>query len=295
MTRSEPIADTRVDRVQSQPDQAISVPHVVFVAGIHIGAVAALFLFTWTNLAFMLALYGLTGLGVTVGYHRLLSHRSFRVPTWVARTLATIGCLAMQGGPMRWVADHRQHHFHSDDQGDPHDIKRGLFFAHMGWVFYLYPPSYDQRRIAREARDLDRDRYMRWLERFHYLPGLLLGALLLGAGGLEVFLWGFCARLVVLYHSTWLVNSAAHQWGYRNFDYATGMNNWLVALLAFGEGWHNNHHAWPSSARQGLRRWELDTSWMLIRLLRRSGLAWDVMRVQLNESCQHGGAMVHHG
>ena len=266
-----------------QPTQAISVVHVMFMTAVHTGALAAFVWFSWTNLAVMLALYALTGLGITVGYHRLLSHRSFNTPRWVRSAIATIGCMAMQGGPLRWAADHRTHHFHSDTEGDPHDIERGFFFAHMGWLFYLFPSDYDQRRILHHTRDLARDPYLRRLDRYHYVPGLAVGALLLAAGGLPLFLWGFCARLVLLYHSTWLVNSAAHKWGYRSFPEAAGTNNWLVALLAFGEGWHNNHHAWPSSARQGLRTRELDISWGAIRLLGKLGLANDVMHVRLDE------------
>ena len=266
-----------------QPAQAISFVHVVFMVAVHAGAVAALAWFTWTNLAVMLALYALTGLGITVGFHRLLSHRSFNTPRWVRNVIATVGCMAMQGGPLRWAADHRTHHFHSDSEGDPHDIERGFFFAHMGWLFYLFPAEYDERRILHHTRDLARDPWLRRLDRYHYIPGFAVGALLLAVGGLPLFLWGFCARLVLLYHSTWLVNSAAHKWGYRSFPEAPGTNNWLVALLAFGEGWHNNHHAWPSSARQGLRGWELDVSWAVIRLLHRLGLASDVMHVRLDE------------
>ena len=266
-----------------QPAQKISVPHVLFMSAVHAGAIASFAWFTWTHLAVMLALYALTGLGITVGYHRLLSHRSFCTPRWVQRALATLGCAAMQGGPLRWAADHRTHHFHSDSERDPHDIERGLFFAHMGWLFYLFPADYDQRRILHHTRDLARDPYLCRLDRYHYVPGFAIGALLLVAGGLPLFLWGFCTRLVLLYHSTWLVNSAAHKWGSRPFPEASGTNNWLVALLAFGEGWHNNHHAWPSSARQGLRAWEFDVSWAAIRLLQRLGLASDVMHVRLDE------------
>jgi stearoyl-CoA desaturase (delta-9 desaturase) len=248
----------------------------VYFVAVHIGALASLAWFSWSNLAVMLALYVMTGLGVTVGYHRLLAHRSFHVPLSLEYTLATLGTIALQGSPGTWVSDHRQHHFHSDHSHDPHDINRGLFFAHMGWIFYLRPDDADHRRKLRLARDLMADPYYRWLDRYHYVPGLAVGAALFLAGGLPLFLWGFCMRLVVLYHSTWLVNSAAHAWGYRNFADAKGANNWLVALLAFGEGWHNNHHAWPASARHGMRPWEIDLSWWLIAGLRRLGIARDV-------------------
>ena len=154
----------------------------------------------------------------------------------------------------------------------------------MGWIFYLRPDEAERRRKRRHARDLMSDPYYRWLDRYHYVPGFALCALLYLAGGLPLFLWGFCTRLTLLYHSTWLVNSAAHAWGYRSFADAKGANNWLVALLAFGEGWHNNHHAWPSSARHGLRPWEIDTSWWLIAALRRLHLARGVAVCRLDGS-----------
>jgi len=240
------------------------------------GALFALTCFSWTNLIVMLVLYVATGFGITVGYHRLLAHKSFVVPRWLEYSLVTLGCIALQGSPITWVSDHRQHHFHSDDDYDPHDINRGLFYAHLGWIFFLRDRTSEQRNKQRQARDLMADPYYRWLDRYHYLPGFAVGALLYLAGGLPLFLWGFCARLVLLYHSTWLVNSAAHAWGYRSFAHAKGANNWLVALLAFGEGWHNNHHAWPGSARHGLRPWEIDLSWLLIAALRNLSLAHDV-------------------
>ena len=276
----------------SQPRQSISTCHLVFMAGVHIGALAALASFSWTNLAVTFGLYVATGFGITVGYHRHLSHRSFEARRWLTRLLATVGCLAMQGGPLRWAADHRTHHFHSDGERDPHDIQRGLFFAHMGWLFFLFPDDYDRLRIEHHTKDLCTDGYLKWLDRYHYLPGFAVAALLLYAGGIELFLWGFCTRLVVLYHSTWLVNSAAHRWGPRRFDYASGNNNWVVALLAFGEGWHNNHHAWPSSARQGLAVWEVDVSWVLISLFGKLGLAWDVARVELDPGHSRGGVLI---
>ena len=161
----------------------------------------------------------------------------------------------------------------------------------MGWLFYVFPEDYDRRRILYHTRDLSRDPWLRWLDRHHCIPGFAVGALLLAAGGPSLFLWGFCARLVLLYHSTWLVNSAAHKWGYRSFPRAPGTNNWVVAALAFGEGWHNNHHAWPSSARQGLRAWEIDLSWGVIRLLRKLGLASEVRYVQLDAREPGGGVL----
>ncbi len=274
------------------PAQSISKIHVTFMLAVHAGAVAAFAWFSWGALFTALALYVLTGLGITVGYHRMLAHRTFRAGTIVTRILATMGSLALQGGPLRWVADHRQHHFHSDCDGDPHDIARGLFFAHIGWVFFVFPKDYDDRRIRQHTKDLCRDPYLVWLEKYDFVPGFVVGGVLLLAGGLPYFLWGFCARLVFLYHSTWLVNSACHSWGYRSFRGAPGTNNWLVALLAFGEGWHNNHHAWPASARQGLKPWEVDVSWALITALKKLHLVWDVTLVKLDSSSERGGVLV---
>lgn len=275
-----------------KPAQTISVAHVLFMAGIHVGAVAAFAWFSWSGFFTMLALYVVTGLGITVGYHRLLSHRAFQTTPFLTRVFATMGSLSLQGGPLRWVADHRQHHFHSDSEGDPHDIKRGFFFAHMGWLFYVLPKQHDDRRIRARTRDLNQDPYLVWLEEHDFLPGLAVGGLLLLLGGISLFLWGFCFRLALLYHSTWLVNSACHTWGYRSYKFATGTNNWLVALLAFGEGWHNNHHAWPASARQGLKSWELDVSWMLIRLLKKLKLARQVTLVKPDANDHRGGTLV---
>ncbi len=274
------------------PAQSISKMHVLFMLAVHAGAVAAFAWFSWGALFTGLVLYVVTGLGITVGYHRQLAHRAFRAKVFVTRILATMGSLALQGGPLRWVADHRQHHFHSDSDGDPHDIARGLFFAHVGWVFYVYPRNYDQRRIRQQTKDLCRDPYLLWLEKYDFVPGFILGGLLLLAGGLSYFLWGFCARLVFLYHSTWLVNSACHSWGYRRFHASPGTNNWLVALLAFGEGWHNNHHAWPASARHGLKPWEVDLSFALISALKKLRLAWDVTLVKPDPNSRRGGVLV---
>jgi stearoyl-CoA desaturase (delta-9 desaturase) len=266
--------------------------HVLFMLAVHAGAVAAFAWFSWGALFTGLVLYVVTGLGITVGYHRLLAHQAFRAKTFVTHILATMGSLALQGGPLRWVADHRQHHFHSDSDGDPHDIARGLFFAHVGWVFYVYPKDYDQWRIRKQTKDLCRDPYLLWLEKYDFAPGFVLGGLLLLAGGLPYFLWGFCARLVFLYHSTWLVNSACHSWGYRRFQASPGNNNWLVALLAFGEGWHNNHHAWPASARHGLKPWEVDLSFALIAALKKLRLVSDVTLVKLDPNSKRGGELV---
>jgi len=278
------------DEVEIAPADRFSPLHALYFVAVHAGALASFAFFSWTNVAVMFVLYVLTGLGITVGYHRLLAHHSFRAPRWLEHLLVTFGVMALQGSPSTWISDHRQHHFHSDNVEDPHDISRGLFFAHMGWIFYLRPSESERQRKMRYASDLMSDPYYRWLDRFHFLPGLALGAALFIIGGLPLFLWGFCTRVTLLYHSTWLVNSAAHTWGYRRFASAQGANNWLVALLAFGEGWHNNHHAWPSSARHGLCAWEIDVSWWLIATLKKLKLARDVAVYQRED--EHHGRLV---
>lgn len=267
---------------ETPPAQRLSATHVIFIAAVHIGTVAAFFYPSASGVALMFGLYVLTGLGITVGYHRLLAHRAFAVPRWLRRVIALAGCLAMQGGPLRWVADHREHHTDSDSHRDPHDISRGFAFAHFLWLFYVFPSDYDDRRIRRRTQDLGKDPFLTLLERYHAVPGALVGVALLLLGGLPWLLWGFCARLVLLYHATWLVNSAAHLWGPQPFPNARGTNNWVVAALTFGEGWHNNHHAWPVSARQGLKPHQVDVSWLTIQALRLLGLARQVVTVDLS-------------
>jgi fatty-acid desaturase len=251
--------------------------YVVFMTLIHAGALAALFYFSWLGFALFLATYVISGMGITIGYHRLLTHRSFRVPMWLERFFALCGASAFEGGPISWVANHRQHHNESDTPSDPHDIHRGLAYAHFFWIFNRRPKWFENQLQRAYAPELLRSGFYRFLERFAYLPGGLLGLGLLiwsiATGDPSIFLWGLCFRVVFTYHATWLVNSAAHYWGYRYFSKEVATNNWWVALLAFGEGWHNNHHAFPTSARHGLRFWEFDSSWIVIWTLAKLRLA----------------------
>jgi stearoyl-CoA desaturase (delta-9 desaturase) len=219
-------------------------------------------------------LYFFTGLGVTLGYHRLLTHRSFATPRWVEYTLAVLGSLANQGGPLQWVANHRKHHQHSDHDGDPHSPRDGWWWAHAFW----WMPRQSRARVERDYRrytpDLARDPFYRFLQRWEALPPLALAAVLFGLGqlcggvGLSWVVYGIFVRTTLLLHATWLVNSATHLWGYRSHDTRDRSTNlWWVALLTFGEGWHNNHHAFPRSARHGLRWWEFDLTFLLIRVM----------------------------
>ncbi len=236
---------------------------------IHISALLAPWTFTWDAFWVFCALSVMTGmLGVTLCFHRLLAHRSFYVPKWLEYLLTLFGSLAMQGGPVKWVATHRVHHAYSDRPSDPHSPIRGFWWAHMLWLF-SYDELFDEpKNVARFAPDLAKDKVHMFLDRTGGLQAVALGTILFAWGGLPFLIWGLFVRAVFVYHSTWLVNSAAHLWGYQTYDTNEGSrNNWWVAVLTFGEGWHNNHHAYLHSAAHGLRWWEFDITYVAIRLL----------------------------
>lgn len=225
-------------------------------------------------------LYWVTGcLGITLGYHRLLSHRSFKVPTWLERILATCGVLALQRSPLEWVGHHRMHHAFSDTGKDPHDASRGFWWSHLGWMCHEQPEISDPVKLRRFARDIIADPYLNWLSS-HFVQVMIqisLGVALLVFGGLDYLIWGLFVRLVVVYHTTWFVNSATHKWGYKNYKVDDLSSNvWWVGLLAFGEGWHNNHHAQPDVAPAQRYWWEFDLTWQIIKLLRVLGLATNI-------------------
>ena len=258
------------------------------IAALHVVAVLAVVpqLFTWSGLIILAVLIWVTGgIGITLCYHRLLTHRSYRTPKWFEYVLTVCGCLAWQGGPVEWVGVHRLHHKHSDADFDPHSPRHGFNWSHMLWTLHR---QLEGVRASSAARDLLRDGGMRWIDRLFWLPQLVLAAALLSVGwaiggpwlGLSWVVWGVALRTVLVFHGTWFVNSAAHTWGYQNYR-NTGENStnvWWVALLSFGEGWHNNHHAHPRSAAHGLRWFELDLTWWTIRALSWIGLARDIHR-----------------
>ncbi len=247
---------------------------------IHLLTVVALMpqYWSWQALSVLLILYWITAcLGVTLGYHRLLSHRSFRVPRWLERFFATCGALSCQHGPIDWIGLHRHHHTFSDTTADHHNSKKGFWWSHMGWMFQPIPAM---NAVARLSGDLYRDPYYRWLNKYFLLLQIPLAGLLFylgtitSANGWSLVLWGIPMRLVLVYHVTWLVNSATHCWGTTDYDSGdNSRNNAWVAALTFGEGWHNNHHAFPNSARQGLKPEQIDITWEHIRLLKACGLA----------------------
>jgi len=258
----------------------------VFLIISHVAAVAALFLWSWPALVCGILLYWVAGsLGIGMGFHRLLTHRGYKVPKVVEYFLVTCGTLALEGGPIQWVTTHRIHHAHTDRHGDPHTPRDGGWWAHIGWILRGTAQDHDDATRKRYASDLIKDRYYRWLDHYYWVPSIALIIVLLIFGGWGVMLWGVFLRVTVGLHSTWLVNSATHLWGKRRFVTAEdSRNSWWVALLTFGEGWHNNHHAFPTSARHGLKWYEIDLNWWGIRVLQLVGVARAIKQVQFNRT-----------
>jgi fatty-acid desaturase len=252
----------------------------------HAQAIAAFFSFTWTNLIVAAVLYWVTvGLGISMGYHRLHTHRGFRTSKLFEYFLAVCGTLTLEGGPIFWVATHRLHHQHSDQPLDPHTPRVSGFWSHLGWILFGEAHHNDTVLMSRYAPDLGRDPFYRWLSTYHWVPLTVLGFVLLAVGGWPLVNWAIFLRVVLGLHATWLVNSATHLWGRRRFTTPDdSKNSWFVALLTFGEGWHNNHHAHPTSARHGLAWYEFDITWLELRILRAVGLVWDVRTAKMGQS-----------
>ena len=236
----------------------------------HVGAIAALFVFSWKLFAAFRFLYWIaTGLGISLGYHRLHTHRSYKVPRLLDYFFAVCGTLTLEGGPISWVATHRIHHQNSDREGDPHSPRDGAWWSHAGWILTGESNHNNTRMMSKYAPDLAKESFYVWLNNYHWVPLLALAVVLEAIGGYKLVLWGVFFRVVFGLHTTWLVNSATHMWGTRRFATRDdSRNNWWVALLTFGEGWHNNHHAHPSSARHGLVWYEFDPSWLSLKVMK---------------------------
>ena len=204
----------------------------------HIGAIAALFMFSWKAFAVSVFLYWMTvGLGISLGYHRLHTHRSFKIPKMLEYFFAVCGASTLEGGPIFWVATHRIHHQKSDQEGDPHSPHDGAWWAHVGWILLGEAKHSNTKLMSKYAPDLAKDKFYVWLNNYHWVPVVALAAILYAFGGVQMVLWGICLRIVVGLHATWLVNSATHMWGSRRFETRDdSRNNWWVALLTFGEG-----------------------------------------------------------
>jgi stearoyl-CoA desaturase (Delta-9 desaturase) len=260
----------------------------------------------WTDLGILAAMYMITAVGITVGFHRLLTHRAFQTYPWLERMFAVMGSLAVEGSVLDWVADHRKHHAHADKEGDPHSPHvghgsglRGLWHAHTGWLL----ETQGQADWKRYAGELYEDKRMRRIgRRFPLLvlvslavptvAGFVLHGFTL-SGALRGYIWGGLVRIFFVHHVTWSVNSICHFFGRRRFDIEDHSTNvaWL-AVFSLGESWHHNHHAFPRSAYHGLRWWELDLSGLFISGLERVGLAWNVVRITPERQLQKAAAQV---
>ncbi|MCR9208065.1 MAG: acyl-CoA desaturase [bacterium] len=275
---------TKADRVRASN---ISWWAVGWLAMAHIVCLAAPFTFTWTALITAVVLHWVAGsLGICLGYHRLLTHTGMKTYNWVRYTFAAIGCFAGEGSPLDWVADHRKHHAHSDLEGDPHSPHDGGIWSHIFWLAFHTHNGDRDAYLTRWVPDLYKDPAMRAFDLLFLPIHIVASFALLGIGyafggwelGVSMLVWGMFVRLVAVLHATWMVNSASHMWGYQNYETTDdSRNNWLVAIVAYGEGWHNNHHAYPRMAKHGHKWWEFDITWQAIKLLRAVGLVWDVV------------------
>ena len=267
--------------------KGIDWPTLIWIGGMHLAALAAPFYFSWSGLAICVILCWITGcLGVTLGYHRLLTHGSFVTSKPVRWFFAFVGGISGEGSALVWVANHRKHHRFSDQDGDPHSPREGGLWSHILWLFPKHTSDEIQAHCTRWAPDLAKDSGVMFFHKTFLLWHFVIGVGLLATGwalygpeiGVSWLLWGLAVRMVYVFHVTWFVNSATHIWGYRNYETTDDSRNlWWVGLLAFGEGWHNNHHAFQRMAAHGHKWWELDMTYWVILAMERVGLVWNVV------------------
>jgi fatty-acid desaturase len=269
------------DRTFQQP---INWGVTLVMVGLHLGALAAVFFFTWQALIVCIVMWWVGGsLGIGMGYHRLLTHRGYKTPKWMEYFLTTCGSLALEGGPISWVATHRMHHQNTDKEGDPHSPRDGGIWAHMGWIITGRAMHQTRAELLPYAPDLRKDKFHFWMSKWHVVPSVVVAIAFYFIGGWPWVFWGVFVRTVMSMHFTWLVNSATHMWGKQPFETGdTSKNSFWVAILTFGEGWHNNHHAEPQSARHGRRWYDVDMNWYGIFTLWILGLAWDIKRPRMH-------------
>ena len=261
-----------------KPGTRVNWKNVAIITSFHLLAIPALFTFSWQNVAVLIIGNWIVGsLGVGLGWHRLLTHRGFKTPKWLEYILSTLATMSIQDSPDKWVATHRMHHAFTDTEKDPHSIRSGFWWAQIGWIVWGTAQDHDRATLKRYVPDLIKDPIHTLISRFYYVPIIVSAAVLFAIGGWTLVVWGVFARVVVGWHTTWFVNSLSHIYGSRPND--TGdmsTNNWFVAILTFGEGWHNNHHMSPTSARHGVKWYQFDMNWIAIRMLERFGLATDI-------------------
>lgn len=265
---------------KQQPPLTLSWVNVAFFGTFHALAMLAPFCFSWSALGVMIFLHWLFGsIGICLGYHRLLTHRSLQLPKWLEYAIAILGALAMQGGPIFWVAGHRLHHAHTEDPDrDPYSSQRGFWWSHMLWILYPRAEFFEEQHYKKFASELYRNSFYRWLNRNFLMLQIPVGVLLYALGGWSFVIYGVFLRAVILWHTTWFINSAAHLRGYRSFELKDSSRNlWWAAILTYGEGWHNNHHAHPNVAKAGYSWWEIDMTWWAIKTLQTLGLAKKVV------------------
>jgi stearoyl-CoA desaturase (delta-9 desaturase) len=293
-----PVALARPETAQTSQ---VFYSNATVIVAVHVLALTALipYAFSWTGVALVfLGNYVFGSIGVNIGYHRLLTHRGFRCPKWFEYTTAVLGLCSLQDSPARWVAIHRLHHKHSDEQPDPHSPLVSFCWSHFGWIFIKNRTLRKRHTLQKFTPDLLQHPFYAWLDRpMNWLKIYLAHVVLLVAGGclagwawtgsesgalqfgVSVFVWGVVVRTVYVWHITWAVNSVTHLWGYRNYETGdNSRNNWIVALLTNGEGWHNNHHACQRSARHGHRWYELDLTYATLLALRAVGLVSDLVQ-----------------
>ena len=281
-----------IQKAEQSRTQGVSAITCIVLIVFHLMAVAAFFTFSWRNLIVALVLHWVAvGLGISMGYHRLHTHRGFKTYKWFEYFLAICGTLTLEGGPIFWVATHRLHHQYSDQPEDPHTPRVSGFWAHLGWIIFGEAQHDDTARLARYAPDLGKDPFYLWLSSYHWVPLTTLGFALLAYGGWGLVNWAIFLRVVVGLHATWMINSATHMFGNRRFETDDDSRNvWWVALLTFGEGWHNNHHAHPVSAKHGMAWYEFDWTWASLNILKACGLVWDLKAAKIKQSLEEAAA-----
>jgi stearoyl-CoA desaturase (delta-9 desaturase) len=265
--------------IEFKPARArINWKNVTIITSFHLLSIPALFFFSWQNVLAMIVGNWIVGsLGVGLGYHRLLTHRSFKAPKWLEYVLTAFGTMSVQDDAIRWVATHRMHHQFTETDRDPHSTKPGFWWAHIGWILKGTAQDHDQATLKKYVPDMMKDKVHLLLAKYYYVPLVLSAFLLYAIGDWGMVFWGVFVRVVVGWHTTWFVNSLAHIFGQKPFETKDdSTNNWFVAVLTFGEGWHNNHHAFPSSARHGLKWYQFDMNWIAIRAFEKLGWAKNI-------------------
>ncbi len=269
-----------------QSHKGINWKNVTIIASFHLLAIPAFFTFSWQNFAALVIGNWIVGsLGVGLGWHRLLTHRSFKAPKWLEYTLTTLATMSVQDSPDKWVATHRIHHKFTEQKGDPHSTRPGFWWAQIGWIVWGTAQDHDRKTLQKYVPDLLKDKGQVLISRFYYVPIIISAIILFVIGGWTMVVWGVFARVVVGWHTTWFVNSLSHIYGSRPHETNDdSTNNWFVALLTFGEGWHNNHHAFPTSARHGLSWYQFDMNWLAIRLFEKLGWAANIRLPELGKT-----------